>query len=123
MAIRIHVQAARRAMVLATFGSVLVVWQVSGEELPSQQPTGQWVLTPITPIAPTTIPPASIPPAAWLHNSRTGELFLCHQVISRDPPSTAAGVCLPMPLIPLGPATPASPPAPPPAQTPPRKSP
>jgi hypothetical protein len=94
MAIRIHVQAARRAMVLATFGAALVVGQASGEELPS---SGPWVLTPITPIA---TPPASIPPAAWLHNSRTGELFLCHQVISRDPPSTAAGVCLPMPLIP-----------------------
>jgi hypothetical protein len=80
MAIRIHVQAARRAMVLATFGAALVVGQASGEELPSQQPTGQWVLTPITPIAPTTIPPAPIPPAAWLHNSRTGELFLRHHV-------------------------------------------
>jgi hypothetical protein len=112
MAIRIHVQAARRAMILATFGAALVVGLASGEELPSQPPTGQWVLTPIT--------PTTIPPGAWLHNSRTGELFLCHQVISKDPPSTAAGVCLPMPLIPLGPSTPL---APPPPQTPPRKSP
>ena len=117
MAICIYVPAARRAMVLATFGAALVVGQASGEELPS---SGQWVLTPITPIAPTTVPPASIPAAAWLHNSRTGELFLRHQVVSKDPPSTAAGVCLPMPLVPLGPATP---PAAPPPQAPPRKSP
>lgn len=76
--------------------------RASGEES-----TGQWVLTPVT--------PTQLDAEAWFYNNATGELYFCVHLITKEPKTTAGGVCLPMPRMQLGPVNnvvPALPPSP-----------
>jgi len=67
----------------------------SGQELPPAPGHGPWVVTPVT--------PAQGLPMAWLHNSLTGEVYICMVTTppQKTPPPPAMGVCAPILRIPF----------------------